>query len=388
MRTPAGVLRDVERRLQRTWAEEICGDEDAPRWPHRFPLSPTSSAALGEDFGAVVGAVSQWRAWASDHGAAIEDRSRRIGNVDHSIPSHLVVGTIDEAAVLVGGAWPGRLERGRVRDAELRTRFPGLLERASMLRKVDGFEDVDFELLLRAGAWFAEHSAAGLTPRQVPLEGFHAKWLNTRQQLVAALAGLGGLGLAPNHPSRIHFTYLDPDHLERGGRKHDSATVGDHFAPAYAPRVVIISENKDTALNFPAMPGSISIEGVGRGGATIAAFEWITEAPAVIYWGDMDADGLEILDGFRAAGVPARSILMDRDSFTRWEKYGTYTDQRGGPLRPRKPQPVSHLTEAERDLYFDLIDPGWSRVRRIEQERISLEVARDLIAAHTVSFSV
>ncbi|MHB1431885.1 MAG: Wadjet anti-phage system protein JetD domain-containing protein [Streptosporangiaceae bacterium] len=34
-------------------------------------------------------------------------------------------------------------------------------------------------------------------------------------------------------------------------------------------------------------------------------------APLVVRWGDMDADGPEILDGFPAAGVSARSILMD-----------------------------------------------------------------------------
>ncbi|WP_223884566.1 DUF2220 domain-containing protein [Micromonospora craniellae] len=69
----------------------------------------------------------------------------------------------------------------------------------------------------------------------------------------------------------MHFTYLDPAHLAAGGRRHDSVTIGDRAQPVYQPRVVIISENKDTAIHFPALDGAVSVEGVGRGGRTIAA---------------------------------------------------------------------------------------------------------------------
>lgn len=380
MKKPADIVSEIGRRLERTWAQALTGESDAVAWPHRFPLSGASSRAIQTDFAAVVSLIDDWRAWARRFDVELVDRGRRIGVVTHSIPSHLVVPSLDEAARICGGEWRSRLERGRVRLGELRQRFPELAEHSSLLKAVDGFDDVDFELLLRAGAWFAENSADGLTPRQVPLEGFHAKWLNTRQHLVARLAGKSDLGLSGNHPSRIHFSYLDPNHLSRGGRKHDSASVGDHFEPAYAPGVVIISENKDTAINFPELPGAISVEGVGKGGGTFASFGWLVHAPVVVYWGDMDADGLEILDGFRAAGVPARSIFMDRASFDRWERYGTNVDKRGLPLTAREPRPVLHLTDDERALYLDLVGPSWSRVRRIEQERVPLPVALAMVS--------
>jgi len=381
MKTPADVVSEIDRRLVRTWSQSLTGESDTVAWPHRFPISGDSSRAIETDFTAIVSLIDDWRAWARDVNVELVDRGRRIGVVTHSIPSHVVVPSLDEAARICGGEWRSRLGRGRERITALRQRFPDLGEPSSLLNAVDGFEDVDFELLLLAGAWFAENSADDLTPRQVPLEGFHAKWLNTRQHLVAQLAGKSGLELSVNHPSRIHFSYLDSLHLARGGRKHDSATVGDRFEPAYTPQIVIISENKDTAVNFPELPGAISVEGVGKGGGTLASFGWLVGAPVVIYWGDMDADGLEILDGFRAAGVPARSILMDRESFDRWEKYGTSVDKRNASLTGREARPVPHLTEEERALYLDLVDPSWSRVRRIEQERIPLALARAIVAA-------
>lgn len=381
MKQPSDIVGEIGRRLGRTWAQTLTAESNEAVWPHRFSLTTASSRAIGEDFTAVVDVVADWRAWARGFDVDLVDRGRRIGAVTHSIPSHLVVPSIDEAARICGGEWLIRLDRGRDRASELRQRFPELAEPSSLLKAVDGFNDVDFELLLRAGAWFSENSAEGLTPRQVPLEGFQAKWLNTRQHLVSRLAGKSDLGLSRNHPSRIHFSYLDPDHLSRGGRKHDSASVGDHFEPAYAPEVVIISENKDTAINFPELPGAISVEGVGKGGGTFASFGWLVHAPVVVYWGDMDTDGLEILDGFRAAGVPARSIFMDRASFDRWERYGTNVDKRGLPLTAREPRPVIHLTDDERTLYLDLVHPLWSRVRRIEQERIPLAVAGAKVSA-------
>ena len=381
MKQPAEIIDEIERRLMRTWAHTLAGESDEAVWPHRFSLSTASSQAIGANFATVVKWVDDWRAWARRFDVELVDRGRRIGVVTHSIPSQLVVPSIDEAARIRGAEWPSRLQRGRDRLAVLRQRFPELAVLSGLLRAVDGYDDIDFELLLRAGAWFSENSAEGLTPRQVPLEGFHAKWLNTSQHLVAILAGKPGLGLAGNHPSRIHFSYLDPDHLAAGGRKHDSASVGDCFAPAYAPQIVIISENKDTAVNFPELEGAISIEGDGSGAKTFASFDWLVHAPVLIYWGDMDADGLEIVDDFRAAGVPARSIFMNTASFNRWERFGTNVDKRGRALTSRKPRSVPHLTDEEHTLYLDLIDASWSRARRIEQERIPLPVARAMVAA-------
>ena len=375
MKTPDQVVADIDRRLTRTWAATSAGDPDPAAWPHAFPLGQLTGAALDREFSVAAELTATWRAWAGARGVELRVRTRRVMGTDQELPTHLVVDDIDTAARLAGGDWPDRLVRARSRAAVLTARFPHLVAPVRVLAAVDGLSDVDFDLLCRASEWFATHDAAGLTPRQVPIEGLHAKWLNTRQALLRELAGLDDLQLAPPHPARLHFTSLDPAHRRAGRRWHDSATVGDRAEPAYRPRVVVISENKDTAVNFPELDGGIAVEGVGRGGATAAAFNWLTRAETVVYWGDMDADGLEILDGFRAAGVPARSILMSPAAFERWERFGTNTDARGNSLTGRDPRPVPHLTKEEAQLYRQLTSPGWTRFRRIEQERIPLEAA-------------
>jgi hypothetical protein len=408
MKTPRLVLHDVRRRLERTWAETVMTEygwygpgtdmgttthgqkppfqeqQETSRtraWPHAFLLGQPKAEALASAFGDVVGFVHEWRDWTERHGLTLTWRQRRVRGTEQELPTHLLVSDIDTAARITG--WHESLEIARTRAGALRDRYPNLQTPNKVLRQVLNYDEVDFDLLCRASDWFASRAAAGslppLTPRQVPVEGLHSKWLNTRHALVRSLADVDDLGLLPPHPPRLHFTYIDPDHLAVGGRKHDCITVGDHVKLPYTPRVVIISENKDTAIHFPPMSAGVTVEGSGRGGTTAAAFAWITNADAVFYWGDMDPDGFEILDGFRAVGVPARSLLMKRAEYERWERYGTNVDQHGKPLQPRDPRPTPCLTESERNLYEDLCAPDWKRHRRIEQERIPLHVAADAV---------
>ncbi|MEV0458973.1 Wadjet anti-phage system protein JetD domain-containing protein [Catellatospora methionotrophica] len=350
----------------------------ADSWPYAFALGQPSAADLTGDFAGAAAWAAAWRTWAAANGLTLRQRGRRVMGTEQELPTHLVVPDIDDAARICGRNWAARLARGRARARSLDDRFPrlagaGLL--AATVTAVDEMSDMDFDLLCRAGHWFSAHSAAGLTPRQVPIEGLHSKWLNHRLDLVRRLAGHEDLGLLPPHPPRVHFTYLDPAHLTAGGRRHDSATIGDRVKPAYRPQVVVISENKDTAIHFPSLEGAISVEGMGRGAGSISALPWLTTARHILYWGDMDADGLEILNEFRAAGIPASSILMDIASYEQWERFGTNEDARGRPLRWRPPRHVPYLTEDEATLYRCLTSPDWKRCRRVEQERIPLDVA-------------
>jgi len=302
------------------------------------------------------------------------------GGTRQAVPTHVRVDSIVRAATIVGNGWLERLARGRARLAVLLDRYDHLdtVDAGSVLRMVDNYAPIDFSLLLTVVDWYRANPpfAQGITPRQVPIPGVHGKWLQSHRAAVLALAGLEDLGLLAAHAARIHFTYLDPVHRAAGSRVHDSATVGDSFAPAYAPKVVVISENKDTAIHFPPLRGAISVEGVGRGGKTVAAFPWIRQAPIVVYWGDMDRDGYEILEGYRADfDRDLDSILMDMRAYEEFEPFGTDTDQNGRELLAGRARVVDRLRPLERAVYELLVGAGHTRHRRVEQERIPLSRA-------------
>ena len=144
---------------------------------------------------------------------------------------------------------------------------------------------------------------------------------------------------------------------------------------------MIVSENKDTAIHFPLLPRGIAVEGSGSGGKAAAAFNWLTSARHLLYWGDIDAYGFEILNGWRDDGVSATSILMNQHTYDTYEPFGTSTDRNGKPLLPGVPKPLLHLTDAERAVYQRLLDPALQGHRRIEQERVPLSVASAAVQA-------
>jgi hypothetical protein len=144
--------------------------------------------------------------------------------------------------------------------------------------------------------------------------------------------------------------------------------------------VVVISENKDTAIHFPALEGGISVEGVGRGGKTVASFPWVREAPVVVYWGDIDKDGYEILNGYRVDfNRDLDSILMDPTTYESFKQYGTNLDQHGREILPGTPRVVDRLSHDERAVYLRLLDGQQAGPRRVEQERIPLGRALDAV---------
>lgn len=376
MKTVPRIAELIESRLKRTWFNDVAGGPAS--WPFDVALGRLTSTEAAGRFGEIHRQVAELRRWANGNALAVRDTNRLIGGTAQPLPTHVTVPDVDTAAAVCGPTWTSRIKRGRSRGAQLRANHPGCRSIPAVVRDCDRFSDIDFELLITTSTWFADHDATGLTPRQVPVPGVHAKWLNTGRPLIESLIGRS-LGLAERHPARLHFTYLDPGHIASGLRRFDSATVGDTARPMYAPQVVIITENKDTAIHFPATPGAVAVEGAGYGGTTAAAFDWIVRAPLVVYWGDLDADGFAILDGYRNAGVPAVSICMDCDTYRTFAPWGTHLRPDGRQIQPSTPKALTTLTDSERSAYHAACAPVGDFPPRIEQERIPLDVAREAV---------
>ena len=125
------------------------------------------------------------------------------------------------------------------------------------------------------------------------------------------------MGLS-KRPTELRFRYLDPvrddAELERiiWCPWEGEALSGIKYA--------VIVENKDTYQTMPPIAQGICIWGSGR-----AVSDAVPAVPAlrdmrIVYWGDMDADGLEILSTLRESGIECDSILMDCDAYDRYHR--------------------------------------------------------------------
>lgn len=396
MRTPGEVVADITRRFETQVLRHLLGrpspsssNTAPPAWPHRIDLRTPRGEALQAS--ETITRIKEWDDWSARTGHALERTPRQWGSLKKrndgtenkvEVPVAVVVRTPDEAAALAGPDHVGRLARARERAGWL----PGHLapeEALRVLRALDAADEHDASLLISAGEWFATNDRPGLTPRQVPVPGMHAKWLTPGRQRLVALLAARDLGLV-GRPTRIEFSYLDPVHLAARGRRHDLWAADDSSTPAYPPRVVLVVENHDVRFQFPtAVAGGVVIDGSGDAAIRVGAIPWVKDARPLWYWGDLDAHGLETLGRLRASGLGVRSLLTDISTFDRYEHLGTDTDRHGHRLGQRKLRGGLVLTDSERAVYERVCSADWQGKRRIEQEKLlRLEQDRLLEALH------
>jgi len=150
--------------------------------------------------------------------------------------------------------------------------------------------------------------------------------------------------------------------------------------PAYLPDLVVITENKDSAVLFPAWPNAVSVQGHGSAGPSlISRVDWLANAPQVIYWGDLDARGFEIVNEYRRMGVNIDTILMDANTLARFARFQAYTDDKGIPLKRSARKNLPLLTDTERQPYEMVTGPSDAHPIRVEQERMPLSIAADAL---------
>lgn len=120
---------------------------------------------------------------------------------------------------------------------------------------------------------------------------------------------------------------------------------------------IYIVENKVNFLTFPPVAHSVVIWGKGYGVASIKESELLKNTE-LIYWGDLDAQGFEILSQFRGYFAHVKSLLMDKATF---DKY--FENDSGTPSKINVEQ---NLTTDEEELYQYIKANNY----RLEQEKI------------------
>ncbi|MBC7290569.1 MAG: hypothetical protein H5T83_04425 [Actinotalea sp.] len=323
-------------------------------------------------------------------GAAWRVRTRTVSveRLPRTLPAALVLRGLDSALAFLrttGVAGPEILvDRGREVARDLAASDARITP--ATLRAACRLGAADLEALTSALGWLRdEPDLRRWTARQLPVPALHSKWLEQHGSLLRDLSGRDVRLEVRPRLAVVHLTYVDPSYLATGARRHDAWTTGDTHELAYQPRIVVVVENRDCRLWFPPADGAVVVEGGGRAAvALLAGLPWLRRADEILYWGDIDADGFAILDGFRAAmalptedGAPGRtvhSLLMDAAALQRYEHLGGDHDRRGRPISPSSAR-LRHLTPSETQAYHAIATRGAVRVRRIEQERIPVEEA-------------
>ncbi|SFB53664.1 hypothetical protein SAMN05216266_11783 [Amycolatopsis marina] len=377
MRQPDDVIEQLRRRFVQEypdWARQT------GTWPIRISLQPPTTTQRSADPIACHTWAEQWRAYKGP--GVIEYTSSRFPTGTHKMPKTLVLGHPREVAAAHADTQQTWQRCGR-RLTSLYHRFPEA-QFTGIIRRLNDMGERDYLRLVTTVTWLQANPTSGMLLRQLPIEGIDTKWLAKNAHLVLALLGTSDaaddettpvprrrrlherLGLRIP-PDLVQVALLDPAlRAQLAGMRHLAASVEDLNRWQHVPSTVVILENKETGYAITEDHTDVVVlHGHGFSVSYYAQIAWVRTARRVIYWGDIDAPGLQFVNDLRGYGIAVNTTLMD---MTTLEEFRHLSVDGAGPQRKSLP----HLTDTEQQLYEHLVDHAANHDNGLllEQERI------------------
>jgi|SRR6185295_2349304 len=235
--------------------------------------------------------------------------------------------------------------------------------------------------LLKVCRYFVDNPAPGRYIRELPI-AIDTKFIQRNEGILTNLLtvlipdfidGAGSsfekkFGLLFDRPL-IRFRTLDEALGRRIGMAFsDLAVPVDQFALLNAVGVtVIITENKMNFLALPPLPNAIGIWGGGSAVSLLSKCSWL-DSCKVVYWGDIDVSGFEILARLRGMFPRIQTIMMDGSTLDRFIDLAV-------PGKGRIVAAPPILTPAERTAFNRVM----SENLMLEQERLPHDVCREAL---------
>jgi hypothetical protein len=229
--------------------------------------------------------------------------------------------------------------------------------------------------LLAVCRYFLDHPRPGLYIRELPIN-VHTKFIEQHRGIVRELLEQilpaeaivleaatfeERFGLREKEPA-VRVRLLDQQLLT-----HYSLPLSELSVPLsqfsaldfLRGQCCIVTENEMTFLTLPPQGNTFALFGGGFMVRNLGRISWLAECP-ILYWGDLDAQGFQILSNLRSLFPHVTSIMMD------WETLSTFSafcvSSTPSPVRQ-----LPHLTPEEHALFLHLAENNL----RLEQERIS-----------------
>ena len=234
-----------------------------------------------------------------------------------------------------------------------------------------------WESIIKVCKYFKNCPKPNLYIRELPAN-VHTKFIETNQTIISELLDV----IIQNHVNLnerefekrfnlkfreplVRFKILDKDISQSFFSNLDDISIPvSQFESMKLPlRQVLIVENKTTlytTLTLPKMDKTIAIFGQGNAVTNIQNAKWLNDIN-VLYWGDIDVHGFEMLSRIRKYFKHTQSVLMDKITFDK------YFEKDFG--KPTTDTTTLNLTDNERELYNILKTNNW----RLEQEKIPVD---------------
>jgi hypothetical protein len=232
--------------------------------------------------------------------------------------------------------------------------------------------------LLATVTWIITNSTEVLYLRQIDVEGLDTKFVDHHRKLLDELltAVLPKDRIDPEYsaadfarrfrfrpkPTYTRLRLLNPQPAFPKGLSEMTLRTEELAALELVADTIFVVENEITYLAFPAVANSIVVFGSGFSLAALPDIPWM-DSREIVYWGDIDTHGFDILHRLRTRFESVQSIMMDHQTLLAHPRQWV-----------NEPSPTSraltNLNDAERALYHDLVEDRYGQAVRLEQERV------------------
>jgi hypothetical protein len=223
--------------------------------------------------------------------------------------------------------------------------------------------------LLAVCAYFIRQPRPNLYLRELPIE-IHTKFIEQHMGIIRLLLDFllptdaiaddkdfykrYGLRYAE---TLIRLRFLD-NSLQNSPYTDISLPVSELALNPIPAQNCLIVENQMTFLSLPSLPKTLAIWGEGGKVPSLRQVQWLNKMN-IYYWGDLDAQGFEILSHFRDSFSQTKSVLMDEYTLKQFAAY----IHKGTEARVL----TLNLNHAEQQVYEYLQKNN----ERLEQEHLS-----------------
>jgi hypothetical protein len=312
-------------------------------------------------------------------------RSRSLGS--NRVPTRAVVPTFEELCSVLGTG-----EDVRALDellARTLDRLPELLPWMAdhVMTVLDHREE--WTGVLATIEWVVSNKTQGTYVRHLDVEGVDTKFVERHRRLLSDLltialpedrvdSSTGAKDFARRFgflakPAYTRFRVLDASISPFPSSLTELTLRTDELARVeLAADTVYIVENETSYLAFPAMERAVVIFGSGFAASGLRGLSWLADKE-VVYWGDLDTHGFDILSRLRAHLPGVVSMLMDRTTLLAHRRQWTTEPN---PTARR----LEHLVPGEQSVYEDLLEDRYGVAVRLEQERLPFSSLRRALA--------
>ena len=239
-----------------------------------------------------------------------------------------------------------------------------------VISNIEKWDDV-----LKVVSYFDSSPNPNLYIRELPIK-VHTKFIEKNKSIIwellnVVVADSLNKDEKKHFESRFHLKYSEPlvrfrlldtiiaqDYFS--GLEDITIKISDFSKLDLPVKKVLIVENLMNLLTLPHMSDTMAIFGQGFKVLSLKNIEWLKDCK-IYYWGDLDAQGFEILSGFRSHYHQTESLIMDKATFDLFYENDLETKS--------KIETLVHLNEEERNMHKLLFKNKW----RLEQEKIPMD---------------